>query len=172
MTTTPPATDVLRSLELERAGREVLHRYQRLVDAKDLDALADLVTDDVLLVRHDGERSGREAFLDLYRRFAESDVTTAQHMASNVEVSELEAGADDVRLRVDSCFLAITTHESGEARMMWGRYSDDVVRRGEQWLVAAKRIALLRTALVDEAALVSPHVDSFGPRHAFDSEEK
>lgn len=165
-------TDVLRTLELERAGKEVLHRYQRLVDAKDLDGLADLVTDDVVLSRHDGERQGREVFLDLYRRFAESDVTTAQHMASNVEVVELDPGDDDVRLRVDSCFLAITTHVSGEARLMWGRYSDDVVRRGERWLVAAKRIALLRTALVDEDSLVSPHVDSFGPRHAFDSEEK
>ena len=55
---------------------------------------------------------------------------------------------------------------------MWGRYSDDVVRRGERWLVSAKRIALVRTALVDEAALVSPELDSFGPRQAFDSEEK
>ncbi len=160
-------TDVLRELELQRAGKAVLLRYQRLVDAKDLGGLADLVTDDVLLRRQDGERHGREAFLDLYRRFAESDVTVAQHMVTNLEVSELDATSeDDERLRVDSCFLAITTHESGEARLMWGRYSDDVVRRGERWLVGAKRIVLVRTAFVEAAALASPDMDSFGPRPA------
>jgi ketosteroid isomerase-like protein len=159
-------TDVLRDLALQRAGKDVLHRYQRLVDAKDIDGLADLVTDDVLLRRQDGERRGREAFLDLYRRFAESDVRVAQHMATNVEVAELDAGEDDVRLRVDSCFLAITTHETGEARLMWGRYSDDVVRRGDRWFVDAKRIALVRTAFVEAGALAAPDMDSFGPRPA------
>lgn len=157
-------SELLRDLELERAGAGVLRRYQRFVDAKDLDALADLVTDDVLLRRRDEEWTGREAFLALYRRFAGSDVTIAQHMATNVEVTALPAGADESRLRVDSCFLAITLHDSGEARLMWGRYSDDAVLREGRWLLAAKRIALARTAVVDESALVSPDLDSFGPR--------
>ena len=158
------STELLRTLELRCAGEDVLHRYQRHVDAQDLEALAALVTDDVVLRRRGEESTGREAFLDLYRRFAGSDVTTAQHMATNVQVEEQPAGADDARLRVDSCFLAITTHGSGEARWMWGRYSDDVVLRGGRWLLAAKRIALVRTAVVEESALVSPEVDSFALR--------
>jgi ketosteroid isomerase-like protein len=158
------SNDLLRTLELQRAGEDVLHRYQRLVDTKDLDGLADLVTDDVLLRRRGEETRGREAFLDLYRRFASSDVTTAQHMASNVEVTpSSSAGGQDV-LRVDSCFLALTTHESGEARAMWGRYRDDVVRVEDRWLIAAKRITLLRTAFVEASALAPPDMDSFGPR--------
>lgn len=152
--------DVLRRLEARRTGQQVLHRYQRLVDAKDIGGLGALVTDDVLLRRQDGDRHGREKFLDLYRRFAESDVVTAQHMASNVEVTEIGGDA----LQVDSCFLAITTHESGEARLMWGRYSDDVVRSGGHWLIAAKRITLVRTAFIEESALAAPSMDSFGPR--------
>lgn len=163
-----PSTELLRTLELRCAGEDVLHRYQRHVDARDLDALAALVTDDVVLERRGEESRGREAFLDLYRRFAGSDVVTAQHMATNVQVEELPAGppagTDDERLRVDSCFLAITTHGSGEARWMWGRYRDDVVLRGGRWLLAAKRIALVRTAVVEESALVSPEVDSFALR--------
>lgn len=159
-----PTTELLHRVAVHHAGESVLHRYQRLVDAKDLDGLADLVTDDVLLLRRGTRGQGRADFLALYRRFAESDVVTAQHMASNVQVTELDPGADATRLQVDSCFLAITTHTSGEARMMWGRYRDDVVERDGAWRLAAKRIDLLRTALVDESALVPPDLDSFGPR--------
>ncbi|MDP3968293.1 MAG: nuclear transport factor 2 family protein [Nocardioides sp.] len=158
------SNDLLRTLELKRAAEDVTYRYQRLVDAKDLDGLAALVTDDVVLRRQDGEQRGRDAFLDLYRRFADSDVEVAQHMVTNVQVTELDPDTEDQRLQVDSCFLAITTHASGEARLMWGRYCDDVVRRADRWLLAAKRITLVRTAYVEESALASPDADSFGPR--------
>jgi ketosteroid isomerase-like protein len=159
------STDLLRTLELQRAAEDVTHRYQRLVDAKDLDGLAHLVTDDVVLRRQDGERHGREQFLDLYRRFADSDVEVAQHMVTNVQVTELDPDEGNLRLQVDSCFLAITTHTSGEARLMWGRYCDDLVPREGRWLLSAKRIALVRTAYVEESALADPALDSFGPRN-------
>lgn len=158
------STDLLRSLELQRAAEDVVHRYQRLVDAKDLDGLAALVTDDVVLRRQDGERRGREEFLDLYRRFVASDVEVAQHMVTNVQVTELDAGEEGARLQVDSAFLAITTHASGEARLMWGRYRDELVRRDDRWLLAAKHISLVRTAFIEESALAPPETDSFGPR--------
>lgn len=152
-----------RDLELQHAGEQVLFAYQRLVDAKDLNGLARLVTDDVLLERRGVEHLGREPFLDLYRRFASSDVQVALHTAGNVEVREIGTDADDVRLRVDSAFLALTTHATGEARLMWGRYRDDVVHRDGRWALAAKRISLVRTAVVAPDALVSPDADSFGP---------
>lgn len=163
-------TDPQRAMERHHAGEQLLLRYQRLVDAKDVDGLAGLVTDDVLLRRRGTQERGREAFLDLYRRFAASDVITAQHMASNVEVSDLDAGADDVRIRVDACFLAITTHGTGEGRIMWGRYCDDMVSRDGDWLIDAKRIDLIRTAFVEESALASPAPDSFGPRAAWSTD--
>lgn len=164
------STDVLRTLEFRHAGEQSLLQYQRLVDAKDLDGLAAMVTDDVLIRRQSSEQRGREHFLALYRRFAESDVVRAQHMASNIGVAELEPAADEVRLQVDSTFLAITTHRSGEARQMWGRYRDDVVLRDGRWLLAAKRIDLVGTAFVEESALASTSVDSFGPRTAWSTD--
>jgi ketosteroid isomerase-like protein len=161
------SADVLRSLSLQRDGERLLHTYQRLVDAKDVEGLGDLVTDDVLLSRQDGESRGREAFVDLYRRFAASDVDVAQHMATNVEVTELgpETGMEsEGPVRIDSCFWVITTHASGEARQVWGRYSDDMVRVGERWLLSAKRITVVRTAFVEASALAPVAMTSFGPR--------
>ncbi|WP_114424364.1 nuclear transport factor 2 family protein [Nocardioides houyundeii] len=155
--------DLLRSLVLQREGERLLHTYQRLVDARDVQGLADLVTDDVLLSRQGEEQRGREAFVDLYRRFAASDVDVAQHMATNVEVTELGTGGEGP-VRIDSCFWVITTHRSGEARQVWGRYSDDMVRVDGRWLLSAKRIALVRTAFVEPSALAPADMTSFGPR--------
>ena len=153
-----------RTLDLHHVGQQNLVRYQRLVDEKDLDGLSELVTDDVLLVRAGTEQVGREHFLDLYRRFAASDVDIAQHMASNIEVREIDPGADDVRIEVASAFVAFMTHTTGEARMIWGRYRDDVVLREGRWLLAAKRIALVRTHVMDPESMIAPVGDSFGSR--------
>ncbi len=104
---------LLAELEVHHAARSLLHEYQRLVDAKDLDGLAEIVIPDVLLARQDGETRGAEQFLALYRKFAASDVQVAHHMVTNVEARELPAEGDVRVVRVDSCFLAITTHASG-----------------------------------------------------------
>lgn len=151
----------LRSLVLQHEGEALVRRYQRLVDAKDIEALADIITDDVIIDRvQDGERRGREAFLDLYRRFAASDVEVAQHMVTNVEVAQEQPDT----AKVDSCFLALTTHGSGEARAIWGRYHDGMVHDGSRWLLSAKRISVVRTAFIEPSALASPLMDSFGRR--------
>ena len=150
---------VLESLTVRAAGEDLLHRYQRLVDAKDVEGLGRLIVDDVELDRRQGPRRGREEFLDLYRAFADSDVEVAQHMVTNIQVSPLADG----KHRIDSCFFVLTTHEGGGARMVWGRYSDDMVRAGEEWLFSAKRIEVVRTALIPDGQLVSGDVASFGP---------
>ena len=106
------------------AATNLLYEYQALVDAKDIDGLARIIHPDVELTRHDGTQHGSEAFLDLYRRFAASDVRVAQHMASNVLARDNGDGTVDVR----SAFIAITTHEAGGARQVWGRYRDTVAR--------------------------------------------
>jgi ketosteroid isomerase-like protein len=150
---------LLRRLEVESAATELMHRYQALVDAKDVEALGALVTDDVELVRAQGDGKGREAFLDLYREFAASDVQLAQHMLTNLRVSPLEAD----RHRVDACFWVITTHATGEARQVWGRYRNDIVQAGSGWRIAAKRISITGIAVVPKEALLPAGTTSFGP---------
>jgi ketosteroid isomerase-like protein len=151
--------ELLHRLEVDSAAADLMHRYQALVDAKDVDGLAALVTDDVELVRVQGNRKGREAFLDLYRDFAASDVELAQHMLTNLRVSPLEGG----RYQVDACFWVITTHRTGEARQVWGRYRNDIVRVDGRWRFAAKRISVGGIAVVPPDALLSADVTSFGP---------
>jgi hypothetical protein len=152
-------TALLRRLEVESAAADLMHRYHALVDTKDVEGLGGLVTDDVELVRAQGDGRGREAFLDLYRAFAASDVRLAQHMLTNLRVSPL----DGDRHRVDACFWVITTHDTGEARQVWGRYRNDIVEVGDQWLLAAKRISITGIAVVPPEALLPAGTTSFGP---------
>lgn len=154
------APDGLADLFRQRAAEELLHRYQWLVDHKDLEGLAGIVHPDVELTRQDGTRYGAGPFLDLYRRFAASDVVTSHHNAMNTSVRELPQGALGVR----STFLAITTHAGGEARFVWGRYDDEMVVHEDRWVYRAKRIAIGRTAFIDEGMLAPLHMDSFGRR--------
>ena len=153
---------VLHDLEVKAAAADLMYRYQRFVDSKDLDGLGSIIVDDVELQRHQGGGRGREDFLDLYRGFVASDVDVAQHMLTNILVSPLGEG----RHRIDSCFFVITTHETGGARMIWGRYSDDMVQVGKDWKYAAKRIDVVRTALIPEESLYAGNISSFGPLDA------
>ncbi|MFH5821852.1 nuclear transport factor 2 family protein [Georgenia sp. AZ-5] len=155
MTSSTLTDDVL----LHHLAHQLLHTYARLVDAQDLDGLATITHPDVVLTRHDGTREGREAFLDLYRQFAASDVHRSQHMVTNVVATR---GADGV-VHVASTFLAFTEHDAGGARLTWGRYDDDMVEHEGRWVFAAKRIRIARTVLVDEAMLAPLTLDSFGP---------
>lgn len=160
--------DAVENLVVRAAGEDLLHRYQRLVDAKDVEGLGEIVVDDVELDRRQGPRRGREEFLDLYRDFAASDVEVAQHMVTNIQVSPLADG----KHRVDSCFFVLTTHEAGGARMVWGRYSDDMVRHDGEWRFSAKRIDVVRTALIAEEQLVSGDVPSFGPMGPAETQDR
>lgn len=140
------------------ACQDLLYRYQWLVDHKDLEGLAGIVTDDVELTRKGSTSTGSEHFLNLYRAFAASDVEIANHMATNVLFTELDAG----RIRVDSSFLALTTHGTGEARMIWGRYIDEMVEQDGRMLLAAKEIKVSRTVVLGTEMTFDPTADSFG----------
>ena len=150
---------LLRRLEVESAAANLMYRYQALVDAKDVEGLAEIITDDVELDRAQGRGEGREDFLDLYRAFAASDVELAHHMVTNLQVSPL----GDERYQVDATFWVVTTHRSGEARQVWGRYRNDIVEVDGQWRIAAKRLRVKRVAVVPEGALLPVDHNSFGP---------
>ncbi|WP_262106589.1 nuclear transport factor 2 family protein [Arthrobacter sp. Marseille-P9274] len=141
-------------------AHQLLTTYTRMVDAKDLEGLAAIAHPGIVLVRSaDGSpRAGREAFLDLYRDFAQSDVQESQHMTTNLSATEL----DDGSLAVASRFLAITTHPDG-ARFTWGRYDDEIAERDGTWVFTAKRIRVTRIALVGEDMLAPLNASSFAP---------
>lgn len=141
-------------------AQQLLTNYTRLVDAKDVEGLAAIAHPDIVLVRSaDGTpRKGREAFLDLYRNFADSDVQKSQHMTTNVSAVEL----DDGSLAVAARFLAITTHPDG-ARATWGRYDDEIAELDGKWVFTAKRIRVTRTALIGEDMLAPLNASSFEP---------
>lgn len=147
----------LDELVLHRAGERLLIEYQDLVDARDIDGLAGIVTPDVELTRHDGTVHGAEAFLDLYRRFAAQDVTSSHHMATNVVVTP----RDDGSAVVDSKFLALTRHGNGEARMIWGRYRDGIAHRDGRWRLSSKRIDVTGMAVLDPEMLAPGGIDTF-----------
>ncbi|MGB6245674.1 nuclear transport factor 2 family protein [Gordonia sp. (in: high G+C Gram-positive bacteria)] len=150
--------DVSDPVAVQYAATSLLYEYQALVDEKDVDGLAQIIHPDVELSRRDGTSFGREAFLDLYRRFAASDVQLAQHMATNIVATP--TGDDTVDVR--STFLAITTHAAGGARQIWGRYHDTMAPHRGRWVLTAKRIAVVRTALFAEDMLGPTDIDSFG----------
>jgi len=141
-------------------ARQLLTAYTRMVDAKDVEGLAAIAHPDIILDRSAdaAPREGREAFLDLYRNFAGSDVLESQHMTTNLSVTETAGGS----LAVSACFLAITTHPDG-ARATWGRYDDEIAEHEGTWVFTAKRIRVTRTALVGEEMLAPLNASSFGP---------
>ncbi|WP_336713854.1 nuclear transport factor 2 family protein [Arthrobacter sp. USHLN218] len=153
-------TEITAEMLQHFRAHQLLTAYTRMVDAKDVEGLSAIAHPDIVLVRSaDGApRAGREAFLGLYRDFAQSDVQASQHMTTNLSATELEDGS----LAVAARFLAITTHPDG-ARATWGRYDDEIAEHDGKWVFTAKRITVTRTALVGEDMLAPLNASSFDP---------
>src|SRR5690625_615778 len=151
-------TDQLNSLIMHHRAQQLLNTYTRYVDSKNFEAMASIAHPEIELVRSTaGTSHGREAFVDLYRSFASSDVVTSQHMTTNLEVTEQQDGT----LAVAARFVAITTHPEAGARYTWGRYEDEMVEYEGKLVFKAKRIQITRTALISEDMLAPEHASSF-----------
>lgn len=139
-------------------AHQLLTTYTQLVDAKNYEALGDIAHPEITLVRENVNETShtRDAFVDLYRSFAASDVISSQHMTTNLEVKELGDGS----LSVTSRFVAITTHPEG-ARMTWGSYDDEMAEHEGTFVLTAKRIAIKRTAMIGEDMLAPQDASSF-----------
>lgn len=150
-------SDQMTSLLNYFRAHELITKYTRLVDAKDFESLGAIAHPNITLVRKGNETSqGRQAFVDLYKGFAASEVIDSQHMTTNLQVSEQADGS----LSVTAPFVAITTHPEG-ARYTWGRYDDEMAEHNGEWVLTAKRIAITRTAIVDEHMLAPQGASSF-----------
>lgn len=151
-------SDQMKSLLQHHQAQQLMNTYTTYVDAKNYEAMESIAHPDIELVRNTaGTSRGSDAFVDLYRNFAASDVLTSQHMTTNLQVTEQADGS----LAVSARFLAITTHPESGARYTWGRYDDEMAEYNGKWVFTAKRINITRTALIPEDMLAPVDASTF-----------
>jgi hypothetical protein len=93
--------------------------YAEAVDGNDLDALRDLVTDDVRITRGGVEEPGGvEAFLDIYRSHIALGITVCQHAVTNV-VARPNGDVIDTR-----AYFQARLFEEHRTRVLVGEYAD------------------------------------------------
>jgi SnoaL-like domain len=124
----------LQSLAARAAVLEVVHRYFRCLDTHDADGLRACVSPD-LRARHTltGEIAGREAFLAVAIA-AYPGLDCTQHYCCN---EEIEVDGDRALCRA---YLyaqhAVTTGGSAMLMPGGGRYTFELTRSGEDWIIA------------------------------------
>jgi ketosteroid isomerase-like protein len=118
--------------------RETIARYAQYADSGRFDELVALFAPDgVLEVGNEPPLAGRDAIRE-YLGGVGAQLKTAttvpliRHHTASVTI-DVE-GPDEARARC--YFLAITEHGVDH----WGRYRDDFVRDGEEWLFAHRRV--------------------------------
>ncbi len=127
-----------RELEAREHIRDTIDRYAHCVDGGRFDELGELfASDGVLEVEGEPAHRGRDAI----RAFvtgtgrdlaAATGAPRIRHHVSNVLI-EMD-GPDRARARC--YFLAVTDRGVDH----WGRYRDDLVRAGEDWRFAHRRV--------------------------------
>jgi hypothetical protein len=125
-------------LEVRELVRETVSAYAHAVDGGRFDDLLELFTaDGVLEIQGEGVYAGREAIrgfvdgvgIDLA---AATEVPRIRHFTANLRI-EVE---DSTSARAQCYFLALT--ERGVDH--WGRYRDQLVRRGDRFLFAHRSV--------------------------------
>jgi 3-phenylpropionate/cinnamic acid dioxygenase small subunit len=107
----------------------LLADYGRAVDDRDLDALAALVVEDVVLRRVGGELTSRAAFVDFYRSVAAAGGRD-HHAISNVAVVSRSERGTVVR----SCFVNHRVRDD-RTTIVYGRYEHVLVGDGRRALI-------------------------------------
>lgn len=149
--------DEMQSVLQHHRAQQLMNTYTKNVDTKNVAAMESIAHPDIELIRREGNQRGVEAFMNLYRDFSASDVMESQHMTTNLEVTEQADGSLAVKAR----FIAITTHPDAGARWTWGRYDDEMAEHNGSLVFTAKRITVIRTALVPEDMLAPLGTTSF-----------
>jgi len=135
---------------------DTLHAYCDLVDRSDVEGLLALFTDDLVMdmgrgvVVHGRERF-RALLLDRIGRW-----TTTSHHCSTVVLTRWDGGT-----------AATTSHlyafhdapARDETMHMWGRYTDELVKQGDRWLIRERRLRVAGVQLTPS----SPLPDRFEP---------
>jgi anthranilate 1,2-dioxygenase small subunit len=148
-------SDLLKTLEIERAITSLLHQYARVLDSDQLEEWPGLFTEDgvyKVLPRENAAQNlpvalilctGRNSMLDRVKSLREANIYNEhypRHLVSNIEV----LGEDGGVYRVSSLYAVYQTDLEGHTRLFSvGEYQDRVVLRDG----TARFLA--RTALCD-----------------------
>jgi hypothetical protein len=129
---------------LSARAAQVLYAYARAVDEGDIEALRGLALEDVSLTRSDGTKHGIEAFLDLYRAFAASQIQGSKHAVTNVQAFPEPDGS----VRALAYFQATMFDPGAQARLVIGQYCDTLLEVGGQLRLSHKRITVERVVAI------------------------
>ena len=124
----------MNSSDVAVGTMRTLARYALALDATDVGALVDLLTEGVRLTRGAEESEGIDAFIEAYRPFLESRLLGSRHMVTNIIVDETGPGCATVRSRFEASMFAET-----QTRRIIGSYIDDLILSDGVWLFQHKR---------------------------------
>lgn len=133
--------------EIERRVARLYAEYARAVDDGDLAALRAMVVDDVAITRGGETTRGAEEFMAVYQGVVDAGVP-CQHVVSGLMVDAAEDGG----LRARAYFRALF-FDSGETRLVVGRYDDALVEDGGTWRFAHKRNLVERIVPLPASAI-------------------
>jgi len=122
--------------------RQLPQRYARAIDARDIDAVGRLFDPEGSV---DGVRGSSQvpAYLDGLRALPATGST--MHVLGDPLI-ELEEGGDQAHLDTYAVVYQLRAPESAEADLVLGmRYLDEVVRRGDTWLIHHRRSTMVWT---------------------------
>jgi hypothetical protein len=129
----------LRELQDREAIRGVLHRYSRIIDAWDIDALRGCFAEDVEAVYNYNEISGIEQLLDYFRsyRFAPAvgveSLSSTSHFIGNMEI---DLAGDEARS--ETYLLALNIAGDGKLHTRCNYYTDEWRRAEAGWLICRR----------------------------------
>ena len=108
------------------AVQEAVHRYCWAYDRRDADALADLITDDIV-IRSGEEFTGAPAALAFWRH------TWTRTEASRHHVTNMVISLDGVDGAVAESYFTSVVVMAGQSKLVFGSYRDRLVFDGSAW---------------------------------------
>ena len=120
--------------------RNLLQRYARAADQRDVDALAGLFHPDAVISGARGEQT-LDAWLDTMR--SPRTFPTSMHVLGDPLI-ELDVGGEQATLDTYAVVYQLGDRDAGDADLTLGiRYVDDAVRSADGWVILRRRAETL-----------------------------
>jgi hypothetical protein len=120
--------------------RNLLQRYARAADQRDVDALAELFHPDAVISGARGEQT-LDAWLDTMR--GPRTFPTSMHVLGDPLI-EPDVGGEQATLDTYAVVYQLGDRDAGDADLTLGiRYVDDAVRSADAWVILRRRAETL-----------------------------
>lgn len=120
--------------------RNLLQRYARAADQRDVDALAELFHPDAVISGARGEQT-LDAWLDTMR--GPRTFPTSMHVLGDPLI-ELDVSGEQATLDTYAVVYQLGDRDAGDADLTLGiRYVDDAVRSADAWVILRRRAETL-----------------------------